>query len=58
MTVKTETTCDNTNCGCLIGNYSTNYKVYENKRFKTEPGDNGPWDFCSLACLESWAVQR
>lgn len=60
MSTKTTRMCDNPSCGRYIeGHYGgIFFHVVEHKPIKLEPGDNGPWDFCSAECLETWAGMR
>lgn len=60
MSVKSTRMCDNPSCGRIIEKYwnAHYFHVDEIKPVMTEPGDNGPWDFCSAECLETWAGTR
>lgn len=59
MTVKIARTCDNPTCGRYIENpHKTYFHLTQYKYVSIDTDDNGPWDFCSAACLEAWAEFR
>lgn len=56
MTIKATRTCDNATCGRYIEGARKNYYYLTQYKYVVfELDDNGPWDFCSAECLESWA---